>query len=212
MHFTYPSDKLLIKKKELVASDRMIRGLGATYNYRDRDRDNLASDAFKESIEEAQKTGLNIPYLLLHDGDRYLGSIQKIENTEEGVYFEAFIIETKIGNKFLSDIDKGVIFYNSVGFGIEEGKYDIEEKTYNIFKADLFEISAVTVPANPQAVINKSLSIDYSTYFYIKQILTSKESIKTKTAQISVFLRTQRDIQNEYLIKYISKKFNLPKL
>jgi len=81
-------------------------------------------------------------------------------------------------------VEKGIITSLSIGFGVKDGGYDFETKT--IKQSELFELSFVTVPANPEArVLNavKSLKLGNEDEMELFKKLNLLEEVHAKIKQ-----------------------------
>lgn len=81
-------------------------------------------------------------------------------------------------------VEKGIITSLSIGFGVKDGGYDFETKT--IKNSELFELSFVTVPANPEArVLNavKSLKLGNEDEMELFKKLNLLEEVHAKIKQ-----------------------------
>lgn len=81
-------------------------------------------------------------------------------------------------------VEKGILTSVSIGFGVKDGGYDFETKT--ITGSELFELSFVTVPANPEArVLNavKSLKLNSDDETELFKKLNLFEEIHSKIKQ-----------------------------
>ena len=81
-------------------------------------------------------------------------------------------------------VEKGIITSLSIGFGVKDGGYDFETKT--IKESELFELSFVTVPANPEArVLNavKSMKLNNEDEAEVFKKLNLLEEVHAKIKQ-----------------------------
>ncbi len=137
-------------------------------------KEQFAPHAFQYSVDAAQKGEARIDFLAGHSFDRPLASTAAetlmLEDTEEALLFEAILTpeiqETSYARDFLAGLASGLVLGVSPGFRIppKQTVPDAEEVTEEdpeegraiirtIFEAILFELSAVTRPAYPEAQI-----------------------------------------------------------
>lgn len=144
-----------IKKDRL--DERIISGLASTYS-KDLGRDRILRGAFKKTIEErftkriAAGKPPRVKVLWQHDQTIPIGKILVLEETKDGLYFEAYISETQKGDECLTLVKDEVIHEMSIGFTITKEKpYDPKEKVQDIEEVKLYEVSPVTFPMNEEA-------------------------------------------------------------
>jgi len=118
----------------------------------------FASRAFRSRIE----AGEDVHLLLSHDYDKPLASraagTLTLEDGDDALTFEARVTDaTSWGRDFLAAEAAGLIRGLSPGFRVAPGGEAVERRGEGIVRtitaADLFELSAVTVPAYPAAQV-----------------------------------------------------------
>ena len=112
------------------------------------DNDIINKGAYKKTIEE---NGKRIKYIYQHDMDKPLGVIKMLEEDNKGLMFEAKIANTTLGKDVIELMKAGVLTENSVG--IMPIQKEMVDGFRHINEVKLFEISAVTLAANDQAMI-----------------------------------------------------------
>ena len=136
---------------ELIDADEkagIVKGYASVFNNVDSDNDIIKSGAYKKTIAE---NGRRVKYLYQHDMDKPIGKMVHLEEDEKGLVFEAQIAKTQLGIDVIELIKAGVITENSVGIlpiqkEMVNGRREINE-------VKLYEVSAVTLAANDQAMI-----------------------------------------------------------
>lgn len=136
---------------EIIDADEkagIVKGYASVFNNVDSDNDIIKSGAYKKTIAE---NGKRVKYLYQHDMDKPIGKMVHLEEDEKGLVFEAEIAKTQLGMDVIELIKAGVITENSVGIlpiqkEMINGKREITE-------VKLYEVSAVTLAANDQAMI-----------------------------------------------------------
>lgn len=136
---------------EIIDADEkagIVKGYASVFNNVDSDNDIIKSGAYKKTIAE---NGKRVKYLYQHDMDKPIGKMVHLQEDEKGLVFEAEIAKTQLGMDVIELIKAGVITENSVGIlpiqkEMIDGKREITE-------VKLYEVSAVTLAANDQAMI-----------------------------------------------------------
>ena len=136
---------------EIIDADEkagIVKGYASVFNNVDSDNDIIKSGAYKKTIAE---NGRRVKYLYQHDMDKPIGKMLNLEEDEKGLVFEAEIAKTQLGMDVIELIKAGVITENSVGIlpiqkEMVNGRREINE-------VKLYEVSAVTLAANDQAMI-----------------------------------------------------------
>ena len=135
-----------------------VEGYVSTFGNVDRQGDIILPDAFTESIQEIEN-GKNLPLLFNHNRDYLIGGFTELRQDKKGLYAKAKInLETQRGQEAYSHLKNGFLKEFSIA-----GKAMYDRNDRNIIKKwDLFEISVVTIPANPQALVTnvKNTNID----------------------------------------------------
>ncbi len=147
-------EKMIFKQTQLgdlIDADEkagIVKGYGSVFGNVDSDGDIINRGAYKKTIEE---NGNRVKYLYQHDMDKPLGKIVKLDEDEKGLYFEAEIPKTTLGKDVIELMKAGVITENSVGILPIQKDNSGEYRELNEVK--LYEISAVTLAANDQAIL-----------------------------------------------------------
>ena len=147
-------EKIVYKQSpmgEVIDADMkagIVKGYASVFNNIDSDGDIIKKGAYKKTIQE---NGSRVRYIYQHDLMKRLGKLHHLEEDEKGLMFEAEIAKTQLGKDVIELMKSGVITENSVGIlpiqkEMVNGKREITE-------VKLYEISAVTLAANDQAMI-----------------------------------------------------------
>ena len=136
-------------EKELI-----IEGMASTDD-KDRVGDVIDPLAWKGSLTNYKA---NPVILFNHNYDRPIGRAKKVTQTPTGLQLEAKI--SKAAGDIVELIKDGVLGAFSVGFMIKDADYDQESDTFIIKKAELLEVSVVSVPANQAATFSVKKSFD----------------------------------------------------
>ena len=148
-----PQDKE-VKTYEMKAVDfegMTFSGYASTFDM-DEMRDTILQGAFKRSINNRFKAG-KIKVLWQHMEP--MGLPLEMFEDEKGLYTKTQVSDTQLGRDAMTLIKDKVVDRMSIGFSIPAGKSDFEDDgfTRTIKEVKLFEYSAVTFPANEEAVI-----------------------------------------------------------
>jgi HK97 family phage prohead protease len=147
-------EKMIFKQTQLgdlIDADEkagIVKGYGSVFGNVDSDGDIINRGAYKKTIEE---NGSRVKYLYQHDMDKPLGKIVNLGEDDKGLYFEAEIPKTTLGKDVIELMKAGVITENSVG--ILPIQKDNSGEYRQINEVKLYEISAVTLAANDQAIL-----------------------------------------------------------
>lgn len=154
--------KLGIQHLQVSANDyaydgesRTISGYGAIFNNVDRDGDVLLPGCFAKSIaERGPESDANgkILFLWQHGTDEPLGRITVLREDEKGLYFEAVIDEIELGDRCIKQLESGTLNQFSIGFSYvwDAVRYDELRDAYIVGEVKLYEISVVSIAANPE--------------------------------------------------------------
>tara|TARA_R100000231_G_scaffold51834_1_gene43682 strand:+ start:1235 stop:1921 length:687 start_codon:yes stop_codon:yes gene_type:complete len=129
----------------------IVKGYGSVFGNRDSDDDVIERGAYAKTIKE---NGKRVKYIYQHDITKPIGKMSELYEDEKGLAFTAEVPKTTLGKDVIELIKAGVITENSVGIMPIVKDYNEEEKTRYIKEVKLYEISAVTIAANDQAMIN----------------------------------------------------------
>lgn len=132
--------------------ERIITGIASTPST-DRDDDVLEP--------MGAKFALPIPLLWQHNHNQPIGEVVDAKITEKGIEITAKIAKIDEDGKLKSRIDEawqsiksGLVKCLSVGFKVKEYNYFDNSWGLHIKEWEWYELSVVTVPANPDAVIS----------------------------------------------------------
>lgn len=145
-------------------------GYGAVFDNEDHGGDLIKKGAFRETIRDARKSGAWPSMLLDHGGrmaymnttsDRLpIGIWTELREDDKGLYCEGKLAtETARGAEvyaLLKMQPRPALNGLSIGYRAKEFSYGTKptEPPRTLKKVDLFEISLVTLPMNPQALVD----------------------------------------------------------
>lgn len=127
-----------------------IEGYGAVYGALDRDGDIIAPGAFTESLK-----GRAPLMLWQHNAREPIGIWERVEEDANGLKLVGKLARSGRGGEASELVRMGALTGLSVGFITREATRDKLTGVRTIIKADLFEVSLVTFPANDAARIRR---------------------------------------------------------
>ena len=169
----YPKSHLLRKQTgagaliDIDPNKRAVKFYGSIFDKIDSDGDYFERSAWDKTIQEQGPSGRNrVKWLRNHSMDHPVSKFKALYTDEKGLIAEAEIQQELMSIDYIKDLfilmDAGVIDEFSVGARLIKGEYNQDKQAYGIKEASLFEISAVTLAAQEDAVLIdlKSLSTD----------------------------------------------------
>jgi hypothetical protein len=150
MKLEYKTQKIEFKDDQIELGS--FDGYANTYDVEDSDTDTVVKDAFYESCQKKPIVKL----LYQHDRSQVLG-IGQIKSDSKGLFIEGKLnLEVAKAKEVGSLMKQGALDSMSVGFVVKDYNNDIEYKNGKRFikRGEVKEVSIVTFPANPQALIN----------------------------------------------------------
>ncbi len=138
--------------KELNEETNIVEGYASTFDDKpDSYGDVVVKGAFAKTIQE---NGDRVKFLWQHDWNEPIGKVIELREDDHGLYFKAKISNTKRGQEFLQLAKDGVIDRLSIGYTTTKADYDRQAGVRYLKEVKLYEISAVTFPANDNAIIS----------------------------------------------------------
>jgi HK97 family phage prohead protease len=132
-----------------LEEEGMFEGYASTFGNTDVVDDIVMNGAFADSLKKREPK-----VLWQHDMKQPVGKLMEAREDENGLYVKVKLAtKTTLGKDAYELVKAGIIDKLSIGFTIAEAEYDRENGTRKIIKAELFEFSLVTIPANDQAAI-----------------------------------------------------------
>ena len=129
--------------------DRIFEGYGSTFGNKDLHGDIITEGAFSKSIQSKRPA-----MLIHHDLNRPIGVWEEVREDSKGLFVRGRLTEgVKDSDEAYALMKDGAISSMSIGFIPVEEEYDYKSKTNYIKEIDLWEVSLVTIPANPQATV-----------------------------------------------------------
>jgi Escherichia/Staphylococcus phage prohead protease len=140
----------------------VFEGLASTFGERDFLDDVIEHGAFTQSLRDIRR----VKMLWQHDSSQPIGIWERIQETDRGLLVRGrLILDVRQGFEAWALLKAGAVDALSIGFRVPEPSNDQEidpgSGVRHVKRLDLWEVSIVTFPANPNARIErvKSLSV-----------------------------------------------------
>ena len=139
-------------------------GYGSTANNVDLGNDRVMPGAFKQCIEEMARSGKNLPVLWQHDMSMPLGTYVEMYEDAKGLYVKGRMPKADdfVRGRVMPQMKAGSI--DSMSIGYMANQWEMDGDVRNLKEITLYEISLVTMPMNPDAMITdmktKEVGID----------------------------------------------------
>ena len=136
-----------------------ISGYFSTYDrIPDSYGDVIAKGAFTETIAKRKESGHPFPLCWNHDLNMIIGSVDPddIEDTDKGPLMTASFFNSELAQEKREIVKSGVVYQFSFAYDVlDAGPTELEDgtKANELRKLDLFEVSIVPIPANPNAIM-----------------------------------------------------------
>ena len=136
-----------------------ISGYFSTY---DTDPDSygdiVAPGAFTKTLADREATGHPFPLCWNHDLDQIIGTVDSVEDTENGPLMKATFLDTPLAQEKRTIVKSGSVYQFSFAYAVTGRREPNEEEkakgVQNVLtEVDLYEVSIVPVPANQHAVM-----------------------------------------------------------
>lgn len=135
-----------------VEADGTFTGYASRFGVVDLGRDLVLPGAFRESI--ARRGTKSIKLLFQHDPAEPIGVWLELAEDARGLFVRGRILpEIARGREVLALMRAGALDGLSIGFRTVEGRSDPRTGIRKLSKIDLWEISVVTFPMQPEARI-----------------------------------------------------------
>lgn len=147
-------DALQFELKRFAVQEGTFKGLAATWQL-DRTGDVIERGAFAKSLAAWKSRGARIPVLWQHDQSEPIGALRDAVETEEGLDVDGELV-LAVGNaKRAHMLAKSGALAMSIGFAVPKGGSETRSGIRFIKEIDLAEVSLVSVPANPGAIVRE---------------------------------------------------------
>ena len=135
---------------KLDEGKRIIEGYASTFGNKDLVGDIVEKGAFTKTIQE--RFPANQIKVCWQHGE-VIGKPVHMEEDSKGLYVQAKIAKTSLGNDALELVREGVVDRMSIGYNVIQDKYDSKSRTRYLKELRLKEFSLVTFPANEAALV-----------------------------------------------------------
>lgn len=150
-------NRVLLSTLEIKSVDeekRILEGIAST----------PTPDSYNDVVSaDGIEYTLPMPFLNQHRASEPIGNVIAAKQTKDGLQIKVQIaadsVAPYIGTAW-SLIKAGLVRGLSIGFKALEESYDRERGGYNILRSKLYEVSAVTIPANGDCSITAIKSAD----------------------------------------------------
>lgn len=163
----------LLTVKSVDEDQRIIEGIASTPE----------TDRMNDIVElDGMSYKLPLPFLRGHSSREPIGQVVKAQKTKDGLAIRAKIAPAGIlayVDEAWTQIKAGLIGGLSIGFRPIEEAFNKETGGFRFIKTELFEISAVVIPANASATITLVKSID-------AQLLALSDHSRQKVVTLTV--------------------------
>lgn len=136
-------------------------GYGSVFNVTDRGGDIVAPGAFTETLAAAKTAGRLPALLWQHRQAEPIGVYTSMEEDAIGLRVEGKLaLKTARGAEAYELMKMGAISGLSIGFRVRDDSWDRVTGVRTIKKADLYELSLVTIPMNDAARVASMKNIE----------------------------------------------------
>lgn len=188
-----------------ISADGTFVGYGSVFGEKDSYGDIVHKGAFLESLRDdfAAKKRL-VPMLYQHRSGEPIGVYREIKEDDHGLLLTGEInLEVQRGKETHSLMKQGALTGLSIGYNTELEDWDSDNKTNNLRKLRLWEVSPVTFPAGDSARVELVKSLDgltslsdFETYLRDAGGFSRSEA-KTFLARLKSSLPTLRDAEDD---------------
>lgn len=182
-----------------VGDDRfiVIRGMASTSDI-DRGGDIITAEAWtKGGLDNFNK---NPVILFQHNGNRPIGKCTEIKVVDKGLEITAKISKS---DPVCALIEEGIITAFSVGARIRDADYIKETGGLLIKDAELYEVSAVSIPANQNALFSVVKSFSDSEFEAFKSKLPGEDELSGKPEVVVTTKEGKPKMDRDEILKAI---------
>lgn len=130
-----------------------FEGYASTFDNVDLGNDRMISGAFKNTIRKYMDGRKNLPVLWQHDMKMPLGTYTEMREDMNGLYVKGRMPKEDdfVRGRVMPQMKAGSVSAMSIGYVVRD--YDYDQEVRNLKEVDLFEVSLVTMPMNPEAMV-----------------------------------------------------------
>jgi len=142
-----------------------ITGYASAFDVRDSHASAVAPGAFAASLEDWRRKRRTPPMLWQHDPAEPIGAWTSLAEDTRGLKVSGQLnLEVARAREAWSLIKQGALTGLSIGVNVAEERYDKANEIRVLTKIDLWEVSLVTFPANPETHIEPVRFADKSSF------------------------------------------------
>lgn len=189
---------LTLDEKREPDQDGSFEGYASVFDVVDQGLDVVSRGAFRKSIG----SGRPVKMLWQHDQSQPIGVFEEIREDEKGLFVKGRILrEVQKGREAMALMRAGAIDSMSIGYKTKQASQEGGGSVRRLDELDLFEISLVTFPMLPDAVVTAIKSVDWTNKRDIEQALRdvlglSQSEAKAFIAEGFAGLHAKRDVDN----------------
>ncbi|WP_420819258.1 HK97 family phage prohead protease [Pacificoceanicola onchidii] len=168
-----------------AAKDGTVEGYGAIFGNIDRGHDIVEAGAFAESLNG----GAKIKMLWQHDPYNPIGVWEEVKEDDKGLWVKGRILgDVERGREASALVKAGAIDGLSIGYRtLEFREAKVDDRWVRVIeKAELWEVSLVTFPMNPEATIDAVKAAAMSQREFERQLLRDS---KMSRSVVSALMR-----------------------
>ena len=175
----------LVTPEFKAAKDGTVEGYGAIFGNIDKGYDLVEAGAFADSL----KGGVKVKMLWQHDPYNPIGVWDEVKEDDKGLWVKGRILaDVEKGREATALVKAGAIDGLSIGYRtLEFREAKVDDRWVRVIeKADIWEVSLVTFPMNPEATIDAVKAAAMSQREFERQLL--RES-KMSRSVVSALMR-----------------------
>lgn len=170
MEYKYSTFEL--KADDEAQEDSTFSGYVSVFNNRDLVGDVMLPNSFKASLETRH------PKLLWnHDQNTVIGVIQEIYEDTHGLFIKGQFANTPKGQEVRELMKIGAVREFSIGYIVRDYEFSSTSSDRLLKQVDLWECSAVTFPANPEAKLSSVKSIEAEVDEKVKSLIAQRHKL-----------------------------------
>jgi HK97 family phage prohead protease len=132
-----------------------FEGYGSVFGNVDLGGDVVAPGAFKDTLRQHEQDGVLPQMFWMHQPDQVPGRWLSMSEDSRGLYVRGMLADTVLGKDTRTLLLMKAIRGLSIGYSIEDHKSDVsyEGGARVLKKVNLWEVSLVSLPMNPSALV-----------------------------------------------------------
>ena len=145
-----------------ISDEGKFEGYASTHYNVDRGGDRVEQGAFDRSLARYKARNQRPKMLWQHDPTKVIGVWDEMYQDDKGLYVKGRLLkETQLGKEAHVLMRAGAIDSMSIGYRTLDADYEGDDAEIRVLKElDLFEVSVVTFPMNPEALVTAVKRID----------------------------------------------------